>query len=443
MNNFQSEILGSTGSDCSGVGPVGLTPIPYLYVHDIYRNYYDVTINIGWDAADGVNLFCLKTKMMDVDGNIMIYRAQVLGITIDKTAGFTLTDIAVSNTPLPPNLQAKSDKRCGGTEVDARSNCKPVCEDDDECTDSFCLATSSNYCHIMPEDRPHPECQPEENIQEEHTNSTKRCGFDEMAASDFCGDDCATDDDCRSAGERCQPVLSNLCECFAAQDERRIDERRSLLAKQYDRRDLVGTLSNNAYFSLAKQPLKKHFVIQTIELGEVSGFEVDAFICDKDKVKPATPPPLRIEDGLYVCIKSMTDGLVVKDITEFSLTNDYTDDANVEHSNSYMPIEDGEEDFNTYIQDRGSKTALVGTRVQASFFTNDGTITIIGTAILGPSDNGRYLSRFTQEIDDGVVTTGNFKLDVKVIKVASAASIGTLNTFFSTIMGIAVAFIFF
>ena len=138
----------------------------------------------------------------------------------------------------------------------------------------------------------------------------------------------------------------------------------------------------------------------------------------------------------------MTDGIVVKAVIEFNLDKD-----SFVNGESYKAINDGREDFSTYIQSRGSGTVLVATRVRASFFANDESILIDGEVILGASDSSRYLARLTQEISDEAVTTSNFKMEVNVINAASAASIvitDTLNTFPSTIIGIAVvAFIFF
>jgi len=123
-------------------------------------------------------------------------------------------DIRASpSSPLPPELQPKSDFRCGATEVDARSNCKTECTFSTDCPfGESCWTTHNNYCHIMPDG--HPQC-----VHTEAENQERRCGYDEVGARGFCGFTCTNEVDCwGTPGKKCFPVHLNLCSCFEQQD---------------------------------------------------------------------------------------------------------------------------------------------------------------------------------------------------------------------------------
>jgi len=165
-------------------------------------------------------------------------------------------------TPLPRQLQAISDRRCGVTEADSRSNCNSICTNNLDCdTDAgeACWITHISYCHIMPEN--HPKCN-----YEEVENVERRCGYDEMAARGFCGAACEREGDCL-LGEKCFPVHLNLCECFEAEDifnavtpptQNRNLEQNSPL-RQLQKTDLTIQDTNRVYFERAKEPLNKYF----------------------------------------------------------------------------------------------------------------------------------------------------------------------------------------
>jgi len=159
-------------------------------------------------------------------------------------------------SPLPKELQPRSDFRCGVSEVDARSNCGVTCSSHDDCNGvEFCWPTHSNYCHMMPEE--HPYCEPSQ-AEQVH----RRCGYDEQAARSFCGIPCHHSSDCSGEGEYCFPVQLNLCKCFQQQDDGDNDGTRRQLAslrKQAQQRRLF--VSNRKYFDAAKEPLMKYFVV--------------------------------------------------------------------------------------------------------------------------------------------------------------------------------------
>ena len=113
----------------------------------------------------------------------------------------------INSSPLPDNLKPEFAFRCGVTEVDARSNCKPECTHLVQCSDGEeCWGVQLNYCNTF-EEGEHPVCT---NLDLADTDS--RCGYDEASARGHCGPKCNGDDEC-SEGEYCFPTMLNLCEC--------------------------------------------------------------------------------------------------------------------------------------------------------------------------------------------------------------------------------------
>jgi hypothetical protein len=112
-----------------------------------------------------------------------------------------------NSSPLPEGLKPEFGFRCGITEVDARSNCKPRCTHHTQCKNGEeCWGIQLNYCNAF-EDIEHPVCK-----DLDIANTDSRCGFDEAAARGYCGAKCTTDDECGEK-ELCYPTLLNLCEC--------------------------------------------------------------------------------------------------------------------------------------------------------------------------------------------------------------------------------------
>jgi hypothetical protein len=146
---------------------------------------------------------------------------------------------------LPTDKQARSDYRCGVTEVDARGNCGKECTPGvTSCaTGEYCLSTFANYCHIKPQ--PHPFC-PDKEYGEE---IIRRCGFQELDARGYCGKDCTSSSEC-GTNESCFPVQRNFCDCFEKQD-----------ANSRTRR-LSGTIqtTNAEYFTEAKKEISPYFL---------------------------------------------------------------------------------------------------------------------------------------------------------------------------------------
>jgi len=169
------------------------------------------------------------------------------------------------------------------------------------------------------------------------------------------------------------------------------------------------------------------------ELG-TGNFEVTVFRCNTGMVKMVDAAPLSIDDALYVCIKSETVDIVVKKITQFTF---WKSGVSV-----YSAIVGGADDINTFQKDKGKTIVQVGTRPRASLFDNEEKIIIEGTAELGYKGSNRYLARFTQEVNNDASTSGNFEMEVEVIKANSAAT-NIFLTLYGKMIGIFVTVFFF
>ena len=127
--------------------------------------------------------------------------------TLNEPEDADESETVVDASPLPDGLKPEFGFRCGVTEVDARSNCKPKCTHANQCSEGEgCWGIQLNYCNAFEEGK-HPVCT---NLDIADTDS--RCGYDEAAARGYCGPKCTSDDECGS-GEFCFPTLLNLCEC--------------------------------------------------------------------------------------------------------------------------------------------------------------------------------------------------------------------------------------
>ena len=119
----------------------------------------------------------------------------------------------LKSSPVPDDLRAAFGFRCGLTEADARSNCKPECTHHTQCDgDEECWGIQLNYCHTF-EEGEHPVC-----TDLDRVDSDSRCGVDEVSARSHCGAKCNVDSDC-GGGELCYPVLPNYCTCHEDNDD--------------------------------------------------------------------------------------------------------------------------------------------------------------------------------------------------------------------------------
>jgi len=113
----------------------------------------------------------------------------------------------INSNPLPEDLKPEFGYRCGFSEVDARSNCKPECTHHVQCSDGEeCWGVQLNYCNTYRE-LEHPVC-----TDLDLADNDKRCGLDEASARGHCGAKCNRDNECNGE-EYCFPTLLNLCEC--------------------------------------------------------------------------------------------------------------------------------------------------------------------------------------------------------------------------------------
>jgi len=98
-----------------------------------------------------------------------------------------------------------SDYRCGINEEDSRTRCGKVCTvltDCDRNKGEYCWSTFPNKCYLRVDDIP---------VQEDVTaRSDFRCGTSEVDARVNCGKKCQNKLDCES-DEYCFHTLSNIC----------------------------------------------------------------------------------------------------------------------------------------------------------------------------------------------------------------------------------------
>lgn len=122
-------------------------------------------------------------------------------------------EVKLKSSPVPSDLRAAFGFRCGLTEADARSNCKPECTHHTQCDgDEECWGVQLNYCHTF-EEGEHPIC-----TDLDKADNDSRCGVDETSARSHCGAKCTDDSEC-ATGEFCYPVLSNYCTCHEDNDK--------------------------------------------------------------------------------------------------------------------------------------------------------------------------------------------------------------------------------
>ena len=126
---------------------------------------------------------------------------------------------APTSAPQPPpppttELVASAEPRCGVNELDARERCLTTCTIASDCPGgTYCWATHLNYCSD-------PNFQPFQWIDPVQSAVWTRCGTSEVDARSFCKPACNTDADCPVAGEHCWSLHSNYCGSQVAGDSR-------------------------------------------------------------------------------------------------------------------------------------------------------------------------------------------------------------------------------
>ena len=115
---------------------------------------------------------------------------------------------ALSPPPHHPsgvNLVASGGSRCGTSELDAREMCGNSCTHSGQCpSGTFCYPIYPNYCDD-------PNFTPFRWIDPDVSTSWARCGKSEVDARSFCKPVCNSDVDCPVSGERCYGIHQNYC----------------------------------------------------------------------------------------------------------------------------------------------------------------------------------------------------------------------------------------
>ena len=111
--------------------------------------------------------------------------------------------------PPPPTsdveLVASGSARCGTSELDAREMCGNSCTHAGQCpSGTACYATHPNYCGD-------PNFTPFQWVNPVASTAWARCGKSEVDARSFCKPVCNSDADCPVSGERCYGLHQNYC----------------------------------------------------------------------------------------------------------------------------------------------------------------------------------------------------------------------------------------
>ena len=102
-------------------------------------------------------------------------------------------------------LVASGGARCGTSELNAREMCGSTCTDAGQCpSGTACYATHPNYCGD-------PNFLPFQWVNPVVSTAWARCGTSEVDARSFCKPTCNSDADCPVSGERCYGVHQNYC----------------------------------------------------------------------------------------------------------------------------------------------------------------------------------------------------------------------------------------
>mmetsp|Transcript_22994 Transcript_22994/g.25350 ORF Transcript_22994/g.25350 Transcript_22994/m.25350 type:complete len:176 (+) Transcript_22994:84-611(+) len=131
----------------------------------------------------------------------------------------------------------------------------------------------------------------------------------------------------------------------------------------------------------------------TVDLG-TKFFEINAYRCTKEKTRDDNAGALVLGVDFYICVESLSDALVVVEITDFI----------VEKGNgsfiSYKPIDNGIKDSNTVVRDEGSNIAIIANRPRKFIFDDNEPIIIEGSATLAAATQ-RHLRPLAREVNDG------------------------------------------
>ncbi len=97
--------------------------------------------------------------------------------------------------------------RCGTSEIDARESCNIACEKDSQCPmvsgkKQRCYGVYANYCDSIPS---------RNYVNPKISRVSKRCGLTEIYARTFCTQPCTSNSQCTGAGETCLDVYENYC----------------------------------------------------------------------------------------------------------------------------------------------------------------------------------------------------------------------------------------
>ena len=153
------------------------------------------------------------------------------------------------------------------------------------------------------------------------------------------------------------------------------------------------------------------------DIGTVT-FGVTAYRCDETG-ETSSDSILELGENFFLCVEGEQDAVIINDITTLGATKDDDND-----DTDLALITDGNPNSNTFVYGKESEKVVVATRLPATFFEDDGAVTLEGTADIVTGGGTRKLAqvRIMQESPQ----SADFSMIVEV-ESSSAASLSTFG----------------
>jgi len=168
---------------------------------------------------------------------------------------------------------------------------------------------------------------------------------------------------------------------------------------------------------------------QADDVGTVT-FGVSAYRCDETG-ETSSDSSLELGENFFLCVEGEQDAVIINDITTLGATKTGVTDLAL--------ITGGNANSNTFVYGKESGKVIVATRLPATFFEDDGSVTLEGTADIEieTGGGGRKLAqvRIMQESPQ----SADFSMTVEV-ESSSAASLSAFGV--AAVLGLVAAFLF-
>ena len=150
------------------------------------------------------------------------------------------------------------------------------------------------------------------------------------------------------------------------------------------------------------------------DIGTVT-FSVTAYRCDETG-ETSSDSILELGENFFLCVEGDQDAVIINDITTLDATKNGVTDLAL--------IDGATPNSNTFVYGKESEKVVVATRLPATFFEDDGAVTLVGTADIVTGGGTRKLAqvRIMQESPQ----SADFSMTVEV-ESSSAASLSTFG----------------